>query len=117
VTEPTAPPPQFELLAPYDERPVDEMRRRVAEFHAEIRRRRSVRDFSPRPVLRDVIEEAVRAAGTAPSGANMQPWHFVAVTDPERKRRIREGAEEEERADCKQGFKRQRSLPQRGPAI
>jgi nitroreductase len=98
VTEPTTPPPQFEMLAHYDERPVDEMRRRVADFHADIRRRRSVRDFSPRPVPRDIIEQAVRAAGTAPSGANMQPWHFVAVMDPELKRRIREGAEEEERA-------------------
>lgn len=98
MTEPTAPPPQFEMLAHYDERPLDEMRRRVEEFHAEIRRRRSVRDFSPRPVPQDIIEQAVRAAGTAPSGANMQPWHFVAVTDPELKRRIREGAEEEERA-------------------
>lgn len=98
MTEPTAPPPQFEMLAQYDERPVDEMRRRVAEFHAEIRRRRSVRDFSPRPVPRDIIEQALLAAGTAPSGANMQPWHFVAVTDHELKRRIREGAEEEERA-------------------
>lgn len=98
MTEPTTPPPQFEMLAHYDERPVDEMRRRVADFHADIRRRRSVRDFSPRPVPRDIIEQAVRAAGTAPSGANMQPWHFVAVMDPELKRRIREGAEEEERA-------------------
>jgi nitroreductase len=74
------------------------MRRRVAEFHEEIRRRRSVRDFSPRPVPRDIVERALLAAGTAPSGANMQPWHFVAVTDPGLKRRIREGAEEEERA-------------------
>ena len=98
MTEPTAQPPQFEALAHYHERPLDEMRRRVEEFHAEIRRRRSVRDFSPRPVPRDIIEQAVRAAGTAPSGANMQPWHFVAVMDPELKRRIREGAEEEERA-------------------
>ncbi len=98
MTEPTASPSQFERLAHYDERPVDEMRRRVADFHAEIRRRRSVRDFSPRPVPQDIIEQALRAAGTAPSGANMQPWHFVAVTDPELKRRIREGAEEEERA-------------------
>ena len=97
MTEPTAPPPQFEMLAHYDERPLEEMRRRVEEFHAEIRRRRSVRDFSPRPFPLDIIEEAVRAAGTAPSGANMQPWHFVAVTDPDLKRRIREGAEEEER--------------------
>jgi iodotyrosine deiodinase len=98
VTEPAVPPPQFELLQHYDERPVGEMRRRVAEFHEEVRRRRSVRDFSPRPIPRDIVERALLAAGTAPSGANMQPWHFVAVADPELKRRIREGAEEEERA-------------------
>ena len=98
MTDPSAPPPQFEMLARYDECPVDEMGRRVAAFHAEIPRRRSVRDFSPWPVPQDIIEQALRAAGTAPSGANMQPWHFVAVTDPELKRRIREGAEEEERA-------------------
>jgi nitroreductase len=98
VTEPTAPRPQFELLAQYVEHPVDEMRRRVAEFLAEVRRRRSVRDFSPRPIPRDIIERALLAAGTAPSGANMQPWHLVVVTDPDLKRRIREGAEEEERA-------------------
>ena len=98
MTEPTAQPPKFELLAHYHERPLDEMRRRIEEFLAEIRRRRSVRDFSPRPVLQDIIERALLAAGTAPSGANMQPWHFVAVTDPGLKRRIREGAEEEERA-------------------
>jgi iodotyrosine deiodinase len=66
-------------------------------FHPEIRRRRSVRDFSPRPVPQDISEQALRAAGTAPSGANIQPWHFVVVTDPELKRRIRGGAEEEER--------------------
>ena len=98
MTEPSAVPPKFELLAHRVERSDDDMRLRVAEFHEEIRRRRSVRDYSPRPVPRDIIERALLAAGTAPSGANMQPWHFVAVTDPELKRRIREGAEEEERA-------------------
>ena len=97
MTAPMASPPHFERLAHY-ERPVDEMRRRVADFHAEIRKRRSVRDFSPRPVPPGIIEQALLAAGTAPSGANMQPWHFVAVTGPELKRRIREGAEEGERA-------------------
>jgi len=98
VTEPTVPSPRFETLAHYRERPPDDMRLRVGEFYTEICRRRSVRDFSARSVPRDIIEQALRAAGTAPSGANMQPWHFVAVTDPELKRRIREGAEEEERA-------------------
>ena len=60
--------------------------------------RRSVRDFSDRPVPRRLIELAVRAASTAPSGAHMQPWTFVAVSDPDRQRRIREAAEAEERA-------------------
>lgn len=98
MTGPAVPPPQFETLAGYQELSVDEMRRRVGEFHAEIRRRRSVRDFSSRPVPQDLIERALLAAGSAPSGANMQPWHFVAVTDPGLKSRIRAGAEEEERA-------------------
>jgi len=88
----------FEPLPGYREHPVDEMRRRVAAFHDDMGRRRTVRDFSPRPVPRDVVEHAVRAAGTAPSGANMQPWHFVVVSDPAVKTRIRRGAEEEERA-------------------
>ena len=62
-----------------------------------MRRRHSVRDFSDRPVPREVIEACVRAAGTAPSGANHQPWFFVAISDPDIKRRIRAEAEEEER--------------------
>ena len=60
--------------------------------------RRSVRAFSPAPVSRATIQWAVQAAGSAPSGANRQPWRFVAVSDPALKRRIREGAEQEERA-------------------
>lgn len=79
------------------ERPVEEMRRRAAEFREEMTRRRSVRDFSSRPVPREVLEECLRVAGSAPSGANMQPWHFVVVSDPEVKRSIRSEAEEEER--------------------
>ena len=74
-----------------------EMRRRVAENLATMRRRRSVREFTREPVPWDVVQAAVEAAGTAPSGANMQPWTFVAVTDPDLKRAIREAAEEEER--------------------
>lgn len=77
--------------------PPDEMRRRAREFREELQRRRTVRAFSDRPVPRDIIEEALTAAGTAPSGANMQPWHFVVVSDPAVKRRIREAAEAEER--------------------
>lgn len=89
---------EFEPLAHYHEHPLEEMRRRVAAFHSEMRLRRTVRDFSPRPVPRDIVEQALLAAGTAPSGANMQPWHFVVVADPAIKRRIRAAAEEEERA-------------------
>jgi len=77
--------------------PPEEMRRRAREFRREMARRRSVRSFSEREVPRELIEEAIRAAGSAPSGANMQPWHFAAVRDPEVKRRIRVAAEEEER--------------------
>jgi len=73
------------------------MRQRAAEFYAEMRRRRSLRDFSDRPVPREIIEDCLRAAGTAPNGANMQPWHFVVVSDPAIKRQIREAAEAEER--------------------
>jgi iodotyrosine deiodinase len=75
-----------------------EMRRRAAAFLDEVRTRRTVRDFAPTPVPRDVIETCLRAAGSAPSGANHQPWHFAVIGDPARKRRIREAAEAEERA-------------------
>lgn len=74
-----------------------EMLAGVQTFHDRMRRRHTVRDFSMRPVPREVIECCVRMAGTAPSGANHQPWHFVAVANPVHKRRIRAAAEEEER--------------------
>lgn len=70
---------------------------RARWFYDQADRRRTVRHYSDRPVPREVIETCLRAAGTAPSGANLQPWHFVAVGDPEMKRRIRVAAEEEER--------------------
>ena len=76
----------------------DERLRRAAEFRTEMATRRSCRMFSDRPVPREVIEQAVLAAGTAPSGANHQPWHFAIVSSPELKHRIRLAAEEEERA-------------------
>jgi len=60
-------------LTQYREYPVDEMQRRAAAFYAEMNRRRTVRDFADRPVPRDVIENCLRAANTAPSGANKQP--------------------------------------------
>ena len=84
-------------LAGYREYSVEEMRERVERFHADMARRRSVREFSDRPVPRDIIEKALEAAGTAPSGANLQPWHFVVVGAAETKKRIREAAEAEER--------------------
>lgn len=67
-------------------------------FHEVLRRRRTVREFSDRPVSRETIEWIIRCAATAPSGANKQPWRFVCIQDPALKRRIREAAEREERA-------------------
>ncbi|MDJ0751454.1 MAG: nitroreductase family protein [Woeseiaceae bacterium] len=81
----------------YREYPIDEMRARLREFYEDIDRRRTVREFSDRPVPRDIIETALKAANTAPSGANLQPWHFVVVSGPEAKKKIREAAEVEER--------------------
>jgi nitroreductase len=89
---------RFQPYNEYQEYPATEMQRRAAEFYAEIRRRRSVRAFADRPVPRAVIEHCLAAAGTAPNGANLQPWHFVVVSDPAVKQRIRLAAEEEERA-------------------
>jgi iodotyrosine deiodinase len=89
--------PNFQPLTSYREYPVGEMKRRAVAFYEDLRRRRTVRNFSDRPVPREIIEHCLLAAGTAPNGANMQPWHFVAVTDPAVKRRIRVAAEEEER--------------------
>ena len=70
---------------------------RATRFYNQIRRRRTVRDFSDRPVPRQVIDKCVLAAGTAPNGANMQPWHFCVVLENAIKQRIRIAAEEEER--------------------
>lgn len=82
----------------YREFPSEEMRRRAREFAEEISTRRTVRTFSDRAVPAEVIQECIRAAGAAPSGANLQPWRFVVVTEPEVKRRIRVAAEAEEEA-------------------
>jgi len=84
-------------LENYREYPVDEMRERVEAFYTEINRRRTVREFSDRAVPRDIIETALKAAGTAPSGANLQPWHFVVVSGAEARKKIRDAAEIEER--------------------
>ena len=88
--------PKFIALPDWVEYPTDEMRRRAEEFCADVQRRRSVREFSDRAVPREIIEDCLRAAGSAPSGAHKQPWHFVVVSDRATKRRIREGAEKEE---------------------
>ena len=84
---------------PYDGLPElseKEMLARAKNFHELLRRRRTVRDFSDRPVPREIIAACVQAAGQAPSGANMQPWHFEVVGDPVIKKEIRLAAEEEE---------------------
>jgi len=76
----------------------EEMASQADRYFEFIKTRHSVREFSSRHVPKEVIESAIRAAGTAPSGANHQPWHFVCVSDPDIKRQIREAAEIEERA-------------------
>ncbi|MGH7601418.1 MAG: nitroreductase family protein [bacterium] len=88
--------PKFIPLSTYREYPIEEMKQRAVSFREEMQRRRTVRYFSNRPVPREVIEECLLAAGSAPSGANLQPWHFVVVSDPIIKRQIREAAEKEE---------------------
>jgi len=88
---------KFISLINYKEYPLDEMLKRSQAFYNDIIRRRSVRDFSDKPVPREIIENCINAAGTAPSGANLQPWHFVVVSNPEIKKKIRVAAEEEER--------------------
>jgi len=89
--------PKFIPLMTYREYPLEEMQERAAAFCAEMQLRRSVRHFSDRSVPREIIERCLRAAGTAPSGAHMQPWHFVVVESDALKRRIRAAAEEVER--------------------
>ena len=88
--------PQFVALDTYQEYPVDEMTRRAMWFHVEMNRRRTIRSFSDRPVPLAIIEHCLRAAGTAPSGAHLQPWRFVVVSDAALKHRIRVDAEREE---------------------
>jgi iodotyrosine deiodinase len=87
----------FEALSTYREYPVDQMQARAAAFAGEMARRRTTRHFSDRPVPRAVIEDCLRTAGTAPSGAHQQPWHFVVVSDQGLKRQLRMAAEEAER--------------------
>ena len=87
------------MLVPYRSyrrRPPAALQHRAAAFFAAVARRRTVRDFATTPIPAGVIEDCLRAAGTAPSGANLQPWHFVVITDPVIRRQIRAAAEAEE---------------------
>lgn len=81
----------------FAEYPPAEMIQRATDFRAHMQQRRTVRHFSSKPVPREVIEECLVTAGTAPNGANLQPWHFVVVSDPKVKHEIRVAAEEEEK--------------------
>lgn len=81
----------------FAEYPPEEMIQRATDFRAHMQQRRTVRHFSSKPVPREVIEECLVTAGTAPNGANLQPWHFVVVSDPKVKHEIRVAAEEEEK--------------------
>ena len=89
--------PLFEPYSGYRQYPIEEMQKRSKEFLKGIVRRRTVRDFSDKSVPKDIIENCIKAAGSSPSGANHQPWHFAVVTDPDTKTDIRKAAEEEER--------------------
>ncbi len=80
----------------YQEYPVEEVQQRALEYYENMKRRRTVRDFSTRHVPLDIIENCIRTADTAPNGANQHPWHFVVVSDPEIKSQIRQAAEKEE---------------------
>ncbi len=81
----------------FQEYPLEEMQSRARQYYENMNRRRTVREFSTRKVPVEVIENCIRTADTAPNGANQHPWHFVVVTDPEKKRQIREAAEKEEK--------------------
>lgn len=82
----------------YDLMPLEQMKKRSEDFYQQMKKRRTVRDYSNKPVPREIIEQCILAAGTAPNGANLQPWHFVVVENPTIKKQIKEGAEEEESA-------------------
>ncbi|MGH8164497.1 MAG: nitroreductase family protein [Rhodanobacteraceae bacterium] len=90
-------PPKFIPLPSREEASPHEDLTRASSFQEKMAQRRTVRDFSDRPVPREVIESCLRTAGSAPNGANLQPWHFVAISDPELQHKIRLAAEEEER--------------------
>ena len=81
----------------YQEYPVEEVQQRALEYYENMKRRRTVRDFSAHHVPLDIIQNCLRTADTAPNGANQHPWHFVVVSDPEIKHQIRKAAEKEEK--------------------
>ena len=81
----------------FQEYPTEEIQSRALRYYENMSRRRTIRDFSKRAVPIDVIENCIRAADTAPSGANQHPWHFVVIKDPKKKRKIRDAAEKEEK--------------------
>ena len=92
--------PSFEIQTiplDFQEYPLEEMQSKARQYYENMNRRRTVREFSTRKVPVEVIENCIRTADTAPNGANQHPWHFVVVTDPEKKRQIREAAEKEEK--------------------
>lgn len=89
--------PVFIPYSTYKEFPEEEMMKRAEEFYELVNRRRTVRTFSDRKIDKKIIEEAIHAAGTAPSGANMQPWKFIAISSAEIKSKIRLAAEKEEK--------------------
>jgi nitroreductase len=88
---------EFIPLKNYQQYDDVEMLRRSQSFYDDIKRRRTVRDFSDKSVPKEIIENCIKAASTSPSGANLQPWHFVVVSNPEVKKKIRIAAEEEEK--------------------
>ena len=87
----------FISLNDFKEYSPEEMIKRSESFYNQIKQRRTVREFSDKPVPKEVIENCIRTAGTAPSGANLQPWHFVVISDPKIKKQIRDAAEKEEK--------------------
>jgi nitroreductase len=88
---------KFILLSSFIRYSEAEMLDRSKAFYEDIKRRRTVRDFSDKPLPKEIIENCIKAAGTAPNGANLQPWHFVVVSNSETKKKIRLAAEEEEK--------------------
>ncbi len=94
--------PRTEFI--FEELSAEDQAARSSTFCALLKKRRSVRDFSNRPVDMKIVENLIATAGTAPSGANMQPWRFIVVTNPEIKKAIRLAAEKEEKLNYEKRF-------------